>query len=249
MEDNDSACDDEFRFPWEHLADFYAVFRPRSSTDDTIVDYDCCLSRVHLNDKDLVKLSERKRGTEAVDTKSLVESVGAMDLSDHDNEDGLILQASTAESDALDKNGTGPLELTSDAWSELPKHFGSTKKHAHTRYYRKRKSTVSDAQKWLRNTTFEEYWEDTASYLIYRSWLEDYGRIMNEDDRNNLKKQVEDCKPMALIDEHTDEKISKYFGLTKDVLFNTYEKLFAVHCEKVHSLAEKDFAAFRIAID
>lgn len=48
MEDNDSACDDEFRFPWEHLADFYAVFRPRSSTDDTIVDYDCCLSRVHL---------------------------------------------------------------------------------------------------------------------------------------------------------------------------------------------------------
>lgn len=28
---------------------------------------------------------------------------------------------------------------------------------------------------------------------------------MNEDDRNNLKKQVEDCKPMALIDEHTDE--------------------------------------------
>lgn len=144
-----------------------------------------------FSDKDLVKLSERKRGTEAVDTKSLVESVGAMDLSDHDNEDGLILQASTAESDALDKNGrssrsmlfpattafssdihfagTGPLELTSDAWSELPKHFGSTKKHAHTRYYRKRKSTVSDAQKWLRNTTFEEYWE--VGCLHYASEL------------------------------------------------------------------------------
>ncbi|KAK6049172.1 hypothetical protein COOONC_13323, partial [Cooperia oncophora] len=47
--------------------------------------------------------------------------------------------------------------------------------------------------------------EDTASYLIYRTWYEDYGSIMNEDDKNALAKQIEDCKPMVLIPAHTDE--------------------------------------------
>ncbi|KAK6012976.1 RNA cap guanine-N2 methyltransferase [Ostertagia ostertagi] len=161
MEEVESTPIEDFRFPWEHLADFYAVFQQRNSTDETTLDYDCCLSRVHL---------------------------------------------------------------------------------------KKRKRTFDDAQRWLNNTSFEEYWEDTASYLVYRSWYEDYGGIMNENDKNTLAKQIEDCKPLALIPAHTDEHISKYFGLTKGVNFSTYEELFDLHSEKVVKLAEKDFELFRIAL-
>ncbi|VDL78804.1 unnamed protein product [Nippostrongylus brasiliensis] len=248
MTENESSTDDEFKFPWELLADFYAVYHKRSAKDVTI-DYDCCLSRAHLNDKDLVKLSERKAAPEAGDTCGLVESTETMSLTEpNEDGDGLSLQDSPQAATNSTEKGEKPLELTSDAWAELPKRFGTTKKDAHSKFYRKRKRTLDDAQKWLRNTTFEEYWEDTASYLIYRTWYEDYGNIMNDDDREKLAKQVEDCKPLALIDEHTDEQISKYFGLTKDAKFSTYEELFLLHSEKVLELATKDFETFRCSL-
>ncbi|XGW24635.1 hypothetical protein V3C99_006232 [Haemonchus contortus] len=249
MEDTDSTFVDDFRFPWEHLADFYAVFQRTNSADGTTLDYDCCLSRVHLNDKDLVKLSERKRIVESPDTDALADSVVAMGLSDNDdNDNALTLQTcETSEGQVTGVKAKLP-ELKADAWAELPKRFGSAKKQDHSKYYRKRKRTIDDAQRWLKDASFDEYWEDTASYLVYRTWYEDYGSIMNEDDRNSLAKQVEECKPVALITAHTEEHIAKYFGLTKDVKFSSYEELFALHSEAVMKLAEKDFELFRISL-
>ncbi|KAK5976813.1 Trimethylguanosine synthase, partial [Trichostrongylus colubriformis] len=248
MEDIDSTIAEDFRFPWNHLADFYAVFHKRNPEDETVLDYDCCLSRVHLNDKDLVKLSERKRVVQSADADQLADTVAVMGLSDYEDNDGALTLLETGKETVTTENDEQPLELKADAWAELPKSFGSTKKRDHSKFYRKRKKTIDDAQRWLKNTTFEEYWEDSASYLIYRTWYEDYSSIMNEDDRNTLAKQIEECKPLALIHAHTDDHISKYFGLTKDVKFSTYEELFAKHSEMVMKLAEKDFDLFHVEL-
>ncbi|KAL6732454.1 hypothetical protein Aduo_003214 [Ancylostoma duodenale] len=250
MEDETSIPEDEFQFPWELLADFYATFRRRHENNDVNYDYDCSLSRVHLNDKDLVRLSERKPASEAVDVDDLTGSVEVMGLTGQDEnsaEDALV-DSATQKGPEICENGVKVPELTKEAWAQLPKRFGSSKKQDYGRYYKRRKKSNDDAQKWLRNTTFEEYWGETASYVIYRAWYEDYGHIMNEEDRQQLAKQVEECKPMALIDEHSDEQISKYFGLTKDAKFSTYEELFALHSELITKLAAKDFELFRSAL-
>ncbi|KAK6009790.1 hypothetical protein OSTOST_25252, partial [Ostertagia ostertagi] len=156
MEEVESTPIEDFRFPWEHLADFYAVFQQRNSTDETTLDYDCCLSRVHLNDKDLVKLSERRQ----IEANGITDSVGAMSLSDNEENDAsLTLQSSaTEEGTAASESDANRPELKADAWAELPKRFGTTKRQEHSKFYRKRKRTFDDAQRWLNNTTFEEYW-------------------------------------------------------------------------------------------
>ncbi|ETN69159.1 RNA cap guanine-N2 methyltransferase [Necator americanus] len=71
---------------------------------------------------------------------------------------------------------------------------------------------------------------------------------MNENDRDQLKKQIEESKPFALIDEHSDEQIHKYFGLTKDAKYSTYEELFAMHSDAIVKLAAKDFELFRAVL-
>ncbi|KAK6730961.1 hypothetical protein RB195_007435 [Necator americanus] len=250
MEDDITIPEDEFKFPWEHLADFYAIFKRRNEKYGTTYDYECSLSRVHLNDKDLVRISERKQASETTDVVDLTESLEMMGVRENggDEPSNVLDDISTEKMSQHGEDGLKNIELTRDAWAELPKRFGSSKTENHSRYYKRRKKSHEDAQKWLRNTTFEEYWEEAASYVIYRTWYEDYGNIMNEDDRDQLKKQIEECKPFALIDEHSDEQIHKYFGLTKDAKYSTYEELFAMHSDAIVKLAAKDFELFRAVL-
>ncbi|KAJ1363485.1 hypothetical protein KIN20_023367 [Parelaphostrongylus tenuis] len=241
-------AEEEFRFPWEVLCDFYATFHRRhSSGSDTLYNiYDCCLSRVHLNDKELVKLSERKQKNLSKE-ENLVDSIEAMNICEQNDDDDLrVVKNSTVENGtSLDENDATLLEMTKDAWAELPKSFGTSKNIADSKYYKKRNRSFGDGQRWLRSITFEEYWQETASYLIYRTWYEDYGHIMNDDDRIQLAKRVDECKPMVLIDEHSDEKLSKYYGLSKNVEYSSYEELFAKHSDFVMNMAFKDFELFR----
>ncbi|CAJ0594713.1 unnamed protein product [Cylicocyclus nassatus] len=240
MEDKETSSEEEFKFPWEYLAEFTTVFH--KAEDDFAYHYDCCLSRVQLNDRELLRLSEKQNCEPVVD--DLAGSLVVMNVVDPEE--------ITTESDSFleensKKESLKNSELTKEAWAELPKQFGSSKKD-HSRYFKRRKKSHEDAQKWLRNTTFDEYWGETAAYVIYRTWYEDYGQIMNESDRKQLAKQIEEYKPFALLDEHNDENISKYFGLTKDAKFSTYEEAFSLHSDLVTKKAEKDFESFRVAM-
>ncbi|KJH42672.1 RNA cap guanine-N2 methyltransferase [Dictyocaulus viviparus] len=248
MNDIFFAAEEEFRFPWELLCDFYAIFRRRNSSDDITYNYDCCFSRVDLDDKNLVILSEHTRPS--LCGEDISSALEAMDITENNKSDSQCAEEnSVTDSEILSSgNDASAIEPSKDLNTELPKRFGSFKMLEHSKSYRKKRKSHDDAQRWLRNTTFEEYWEEAASYLIYRTWYEDYGHIMNEDDRIQLARQVAECKPMVLIDEHAEEKLSKYYGISKDVSFSSYEELFALHSELVMKMASKDFEQFRSSL-
>uniref|UniRef100_A0A1I7W6G7 Neur_chan_LBD domain-containing protein n=1 Tax=Heterorhabditis bacteriophora TaxID=37862 RepID=A0A1I7W6G7_HETBA len=190
--------------------------------------YDCCLSRVRLSDYNLLKKSDWKfvnggcktepSSSNSEDISKAFEGINiSMENKDEKLESFILPTFSKEELDAL----------------QLPKHFGPQVNSRGQIRSRKRRNSGDKAQNWLRNATFEEYWEvctcfikvnngfafmkieihinlmnffQSASwYLIYKTWLRDYGDVMSADCREKLERDIDSYKPIALLEEHDSE--------------------------------------------
>ncbi|CAD6186265.1 unnamed protein product [Caenorhabditis auriculariae] len=223
MNDSTDTLERTYLFPWTNLLEFDITFDSRGGEQKNTT-IEAVFLEFFLKDSDLLFLSREKEPTIA----ALQKEMERCEINPNSN-----------------NLEVGEIAVKGDPYRDIPKYFGTM---INAKYGPNRKRKVS--QKAVDFKTFEEYWETAQSFVIYTTWEQDFGDLMDPDERFKLQVQIKECKPYLLIDHHFDLKNNEdYKNLAKkqeDCPNDSYESLFKFHCEVIEKQSIVDFAKHQV---
>ncbi|KAF1770682.1 hypothetical protein GCK72_002503 [Caenorhabditis remanei] len=221
---SESVGDDQgdYQYPWFPMGHFGINF---IQTDGSKAYVEGELSRAYIKDYELLKASKRKK-EEKQPAEQLQVDMDEMSLQDSVPEDN---------GEATDKL----LEDKDMAYEVLPKWSSDKKKG------KKRK-----AKGRYNYHSFEEYWDVSSFWVIQRTWLNDFGGQMTEENQKELLKKCDEMKPIYPIEQHENllenpdyQNITKSLTETKEGV--TFEEIYAEHCDLIKKQTENDYHIYQ----
>lgn len=221
---SESVGDDQgdYQWPWVQMGHFAINF---IQTDGSKAYVEGELSRAYIKDYELLKASKRKK-EEKQPAERLQENLDEMSLQESVPEDNV------AATDKL-------LEDKDMAYEVLPKWPADKKK------VKKRKTKGR-----YNYHSFEEYWDVSSFWVIQRTWLNDFGGQMSEENQKELLKKCDEMRPVFPIEQHENllENLD-YLNITKSLIESkegvTFEEIYAEHCELIKKQTENDYHVYQ----
>ncbi|MFH4980962.1 hypothetical protein AB6A40_007671 [Gnathostoma spinigerum] len=247
---------DTYRFDWTFLAHADIYF----SHSESIY---CIFSRALLFDFELMRLSDRgsadgELGSSKIskDTAEVVDQLvndvqSALHLDEVDSyadeQSGLLsILHCQVESQKSSLENSDETELTRNELVEagLPASFGERKRNRKRKVNgRSKKRNIQRGSSWLSEMKWEEYWDHVGDFLIYRTWLDDYGSSIDEKTQCNIKEKLLMSQPKFILPSHLDLEGYDRIAYQNDEKreFASWDELFSYHCEAVKTKAEREF--------